>query len=294
VLWGGWLVVTALAFSLGQGIIHEYYSVALAPAIGAIVGIGATTFWARRDNPLVRVLLGVVLATTALWSFVLLQRTPDWLVPLRAVILVSGLVAALVVAVVPALRGRAAVAVAIAVLTIGFAAPAAYTLSTVRQTHGGALPTAGPAGAASGPGSLGARGGAPGGGGFRAGGFAGGGFQGGRFQGGAFPGGGFGGTGGPTFTPPGFANGGGPTGRGANGGGAGGLLNGSNASAAVTALFRQSAGFRWTAAAIGANNVAGYQLASGQAVMAIGGFNGTDPTPTLAQFQQYVRDGRIH
>ena len=41
-LWGGWLVVTGLAFSLGQGIIHEYYSVALAPAIGAIVGIGAT------------------------------------------------------------------------------------------------------------------------------------------------------------------------------------------------------------------------------------------------------------
>jgi hypothetical protein len=28
--------------------------------------------------------------------------------------------------------------------------------------------------------------------------------------------------------------------------------------------------------------------------MAIGGFNGTDPTPTLAQFQQYVREGRIH
>ena len=28
--------------------------------------------------------------------------------------------------------------------------------------------------------------------------------------------------------------------------------------------------------------------------MAIGGFNGTDPTPTLAQFQQYVRAGKIH
>ncbi|MDQ1460425.1 MAG: hypothetical protein QOI08_1909, partial [Actinomycetota bacterium] len=43
-LWGGWLILTGAAFSLGQGIIHEYYSVALAPAIGAIVGIGATTF----------------------------------------------------------------------------------------------------------------------------------------------------------------------------------------------------------------------------------------------------------
>ena len=28
--------------------------------------------------------------------------------------------------------------------------------------------------------------------------------------------------------------------------------------------------------------------------MAIGGFNGSDPSPTLAQFQQYVADGRIH
>src|SRR5205807_1299064 len=26
----------------------------------------------------------------------------------------------------------------------------------------------------------------------------------------------------------------------------------------------------------------------------IGGFNGTDPSPTLAQFQQYVAEGRIH
>ena len=28
--------------------------------------------------------------------------------------------------------------------------------------------------------------------------------------------------------------------------------------------------------------------------MAIGGFNGTDPTPTLAQFEQYVKAGAIH
>jgi hypothetical protein len=28
--------------------------------------------------------------------------------------------------------------------------------------------------------------------------------------------------------------------------------------------------------------------------MAIGGFNGSDPTPTLAQFEQYVRQGDIH
>ena len=26
--------------------------------------------------------------------------------------------------------------------------------------------------------------------------------------------------------------------------------------------------------------------------MAVGGFNGTDPSPTLAEFQHYVADGR--
>jgi hypothetical protein len=28
--------------------------------------------------------------------------------------------------------------------------------------------------------------------------------------------------------------------------------------------------------------------------MAIGGFNGSDPSPTLAQFKSYVEDGKIH
>ncbi len=100
-LWGGWLVVTGLAISLGQGIIHEYYSVALAPAIGAVVGIGATTFWSRRDNPLVRVLLGFVIAVTALLSYVLLNRTPTWFPMLRSLVLVFGLGIALAVAIAP-------------------------------------------------------------------------------------------------------------------------------------------------------------------------------------------------
>ena len=39
-LWGGWLVVTGLVFSLMAGIFHAYYTVALAPAIAALVGIG--------------------------------------------------------------------------------------------------------------------------------------------------------------------------------------------------------------------------------------------------------------
>ncbi len=45
---------------------------------------------------------------------------------------------------------------------------------------------------------------------------------------------------------------------------------------------------------VGANSAAGVQLAAGEPVMAIGGFNGTDPTPTLAQFVADVRAGQVH
>ena len=49
-LWGGWLVLTGLVFSYMSGIIHPYYTVALAPAIAALAGIGAVTLWQIRDR----------------------------------------------------------------------------------------------------------------------------------------------------------------------------------------------------------------------------------------------------
>ena len=52
--------------------------------------------------------------------------------------------------------------------------------------------------------------------------------------------------------------------------------------------------YTWVAAAIGSNNASGYQLATGDPVMAIGGFNGSDPAPTLAQFEKFVAEGKIH
>ena len=48
------------------------------------------------------------------------------------------------------------------------------------------------------------------------------------------------------------------------------------------------------AAAVGSQNASGYQLAAGEPVMAIGGFNGSDPAPTLAQFEAYVAASDIH
>jgi 4-amino-4-deoxy-L-arabinose transferase-like glycosyltransferase len=59
-------------------------------------------------------------------------------------------------------------------------------------------------------------------------------------------------------------------------------------------LEKNASRYTWVAAAVGANNAAGYQLATDDPVMAIGGFNGTDPAPTLRQFQDDVRAGKVH
>jgi len=276
-LWGGWLVVTAGAFSLGQGIIHEYYTVALVPAIGALIGIGATRLWNGRAHPAARGVLALAFAATCFWSYQLLNRVPTWHPGLRTVIAIGGVVGTIAIAVSGSkIMRRGAIAVAIGALCIGLLGPAAYTLATAGQPHTGAIPTSGPAEAA----RLGRFG--PGGGGAGPRGFGRGQFQfpggGGQFQ---FPGGGNG-----QFTP--------PTG-GSNRGGLGGLLNGSTPSSEMTSLLKDNASeYTWIAATTGANSAAGYQLATGDPVMAIGGFNGTDPSPTLAQFKSYVAQHKIH
>jgi 4-amino-4-deoxy-L-arabinose transferase-like glycosyltransferase len=304
VLWGGWLLLTGVIFSFAAGIIHPYYTVALAPAIAALVGIGSVMLWQRREQWWVRIVLGATLALTGVWAYVLLNRSPSWLPALRVLVLVGCIAAGLAIALVPRLRGRVAVAVATVGVIAACAAPAAYAVDTIATPHAGAIPSAGPtvAGTFGGPGGFG---GGPGGLGRRGFGGVGGrtfpgfrpGFAGGRGAPGAA--GGFGrfrrGATGSTGSPPGFP-GGAPGGAGgAPGGAGGGLLRASTpGKALVTALQSDSGQYKWVAATTNSNSAAGYQLASGDPVMAIGGFNGTDPAPTLAQFEQYVRDGQIH
>ncbi|MGN9907155.1 ArnT family glycosyltransferase [Phytohabitans sp. LJ34] len=295
-LWGGWLLITGLVFSLMQGIFHAYYNVALAPAVGAVVGIGAAVLWRERRNPAVAAIFAGTVAVTALWSWVLLGRSADWHPWLRAAVLVLGLAAAGAFLLVGRLTRWAVTLVAAAAVGAGLLGPAAYAMSTASSPHTGSIPTAGPAvaggrgfgpgGGAGGPGGGGFRGGFPGGG--TNGGQAPGGFQG--TPGGGFPGGLPGGTNGGTTG--GGTNGGGTTNR---GGGMGGLLNATTPNAELVAALTENAGsYTWVAAAVGANNAAGYQLATQQPVMAIGGFNGSDPSPTLEQFQQYVAEGKVH
>jgi 4-amino-4-deoxy-L-arabinose transferase-like glycosyltransferase len=317
-LWGGWLAVTMLTFSLMAGIFHPYYSVALAPAIGALVGMGAGTLWRRRDGAAMLTLAAVV-AVTALWSTRLLGRSAGWLPWLSPLILVVGIGAAIALVVsqyrggsdtsghrqlainISAQRWRGVAISAALAAGIGasLAGPAAYAVETASTPHTGAIPSAGPpvtAGRGGGPGGFGGLGFAlPGG--------RGGAFPGGSPPAGAFPNFGRNGRGAAPFgtgrsgrTPGGVFPGGPGAGLpGAGGPSAGGLLDASTPGRDVVAALQAGASrYTWAAAAIGSNIAAGYQLASGEAVMPIGGFNGSDPFPTLAQFQQYVAAGRIH
>ncbi len=61
--------------------------------------------------------------------------------------------------------------------------------------------------------------------------------------------------------------------------------------ALVAAL--QAAGTKWAAAAVGSMEGGTLALQSGTTVMSIGGFTGSDPAPTLEQFQAYVAAGQI-
>ena len=159
-LWGGWVLVTGLVFSYMNGIIHPYYMVALAPGIAALTGIGAM---ALRQAPLGaaklagRIAAACGILASAVWAYILLDRTPDWLPWLRWVVLVAGVAAAGLVLAGPALarlaavarsrRGRLALAAAPLGLALvaGLAGPAAYALDTVATAHTGAIPSAGPA-----------------------------------------------------------------------------------------------------------------------------------------------------
>jgi 4-amino-4-deoxy-L-arabinose transferase-like glycosyltransferase len=271
-VWGGWLVVTGLVFSEMQGIFHAYYTVALAPAIAALVGMGTTVVWKQRGAwaPL---LLAATMVVTTLWSYALLARGADWHPWLRVVVLVAGLMAALGLAAGTFIGRRLLAVVAATAVVVGLAGPAAYALKTASTAHTGSIVTAGPTVS----GAMGFGGGMRGAG-------AGMGGPGGQTQGQAQRQTGTQGAPGTAGGMPGFG-----------GGGMGGLLNGSTPSdELVAALEADANSYTWVAATIGSNNASGYQLASQEPVMAIGGFNGSDPSPTLARFQSYVAAGKIH
>ncbi len=288
-LWGGWLLVTGLVLSYASGIIHAYYTVQLAPPIAALVGIGAVELWRRRAEPAARAVLAGGVVLTGVTASVLLARTSDWHPALRWGVLLLAVLAAVGLLVPARVLRRAAMVVPVIGLVAALGSTAAYAAQTASTPHTGSTPAAGPAAASGaagggfGPGGAGRGGsGARGTGGGTAGGTAPGGFPGALGAGTGGPGGGLGG-------PP-SATAGGASGTRQSGGGPGGT--GATSSALVSLLKGTSA--TWAAATVGSQSAAPLELASGKAVMTIGGFSGSDDAPTLAQFQQLVAQGKIH
>ncbi|MEV6608168.1 glycosyltransferase family 39 protein [Kutzneria sp. NPDC051319] len=221
ILWGGWLLVTGLVFSFMSGTIHPYYSVALAPAIGALIGIGGRQLWRGRAKFSVRAWLSAMIAVTGAWDFVLLSENSTWLPWLRWVVLVAGVaVAALVL-----LQGNQFRRLILVATITGLLGVGAFGIATAATPHTGSIPVSGPTSS--------------------------------------------------------------------GGGGGGGFGGGSDQADSALVTLLQATTTEWAAATDGSMSSAPLALASGKSVMAIGGFNGGDPAPTLARFQQYVAEGKI-
>ncbi|HWE55175.1 MAG TPA: glycosyltransferase family 39 protein [Acidimicrobiales bacterium] len=228
-LWLGTLVVTGITLSFGRGVIHPYYSVALAPSIAALAGIGAAVAWRDRRTAPGRNRIGAALAATLIWSIWIISSKAPWTSVGRAFADLIFVLIALIIA--RRLAAPRATKLAVVTLILVLAGPLVWTMATVATPHETAVPIAG-----------------------------------------------------ATNNPAADAR---------NRAGALALL--SQPSGALTErLESASPHARWMAATVGAEQAAGYQLATGRPVMAIGGFNGTDPTPTLAAFQRFVATGQLH
>lgn len=211
-LWGGWTVVTAVVFSLMSGIVHPYYAVALAPGVAAVAAISGRELWRGRSHLPARCVLAGMVAVTGVWTFILLDRSPEWLPWLRWVVLVAAVAVATSLAV--GLRARVLGVAAVVTALLG---TGAFTVATAAESHSGSIPLSGPAT---------------------------------------------------------------------------GAEMGRDVSPEVAALLAAT-DTKWAAATTGGTQAADLALASGRSVIAIGGWNGGDPAPTLAEFRQYVADGEI-
>lgn len=147
VLWGGWLLLTGGVFSLMAGIFHAYYTVALAPAIAALFGMGVVRLWSLRRRLVATGALTAVFLLSAGWAWVLLGRSPDWYPWLRDAVVGAGLLASAGILLAAGMRPRrppARLAMAVGLVAV-LAGPLTYSVQTAASAHTGAIPSAGPA-----------------------------------------------------------------------------------------------------------------------------------------------------
>ncbi|MEV0243961.1 glycosyltransferase family 39 protein [Streptomyces sp. NPDC050674] len=322
-LWGGWTVLHYLTFALAEGTMHPYYTTALAPGVAALCGGGGVLLLRafRTDRRWVWV-LPLALGVTAVWAAVLLRRASGWntwLWPSVLVVMALAVVGLLVFRSGGSARRLRLLAVSVAAAVVAaVAGPAAYAWSVPSSGAGGGMggtnPTAGPTTGSGfgGPGGGGGRG-MPGGGGRGGDSQAGGGLPGGGGSqaggglpgGGDFPGGGMppggqsgqapGGAGGSGGTPPsGTGTGSSTGGGGMAGGGIGGGMGGGASSELIAYLKKHQDGATWLLAVPSSQGAAQLILSSGEPVISMWGWSGSDKAMTLAKLKELVRQGELH
>ena len=198
--------------------------IAMAPAVAALVGIGAPYIWqAYTRRTKIAWLLPLSIAATTILSVVMLGYNNYWPWLIWLVIATGGVATILTLLPLAQTKRLKQIILSLAII-VGMAAPIAFSISTVATAHSGSIPTAGPGATA---------------------------------------------------------------------------INGTNNESAqaesslIAYLLANQNGATWIAAVNSANESAPIQLSSGQPVMAIGGFNGSDSTLTLAQFKQLVKEGKV-
>jgi 4-amino-4-deoxy-L-arabinose transferase-like glycosyltransferase len=285
-MWGLWTLAFVGVFSFAAGVLHPYYTVVLAPSIAALVGGGSVALWhLSSSRRWLAWLLPLGVAGSALWSCLLLRRVSSYSPNLGLVVAIAGLAVAVGLALVLArlIGGRmvryALVSAAAACLLAG---PSVYAYSSISRSVTGAFAAAGPASAGMDSGGM-PSGGTP--------------------PSGALPQA-LSSSGSKNFTPPAGA----PSAQYGNftppanfempAGGMGGATGGGNSVTVDSGLLKYLLAHQGTAkylvAVQGADSAEPFILQTGKPVMAMGGFSGSDPCPTLAGFQKMVAAGEVH
>jgi len=264
-LWVLWLTITAAVFSFMAGIFHPYYTVALAAPVAALVGIGATVCWRHREMLWARIALIAAVAATAGFAAHILHHVAKtyhpwlrWSVPVAAVVVILWLLVGAPSAQRPAVRNS----MLVAAVVVALGGSTVFSLSTVVRGNSGALPLAGPTAPvvrAMSPGVPHVE---------KA-----------RITSASGPG---------FLLPPGAP------GHPMHLAGCTLLQSVVPDKQIVDLLDADAGSYTWVGATVGSICASGYQLATGHPVMAIGGFNGTDPAPAPDQFLRLTLSKRIH
>jgi hypothetical protein len=267
IMWTAWIVIYGLVYSAGT--IHTYYVVTLAPGVAALSGVGTVTLWrAYRAGGRHAWALPVTLALTDAWASYIASGFPtyrNWLIPVLAA---AGIVALAALAI-PLLRPGTARPAVLAACVLGLLAvsvgPAAWESSVITAGDDTSLAsgTVGPATATAFGGAAEGRAGFPG---------LGGGFGGGRGASGSAGGGTAGAMGGMWVTD--------------------GTLTAQERGVLDYAVAHRD-GARFVLTVPSVLQAAPYVLRAGADVLSLGGFSSQVPSPTLAQFEQYVASGQV-